>query len=139
LYLVINTGTDTTSFDSLTRNQLVIKLNELFIEDNEDAHIRFLIDTTEYVPLELDKAPVSEAQTEQKKKLMLSLTPSASEILKNFSSRHVMQKVVIVVNGEALTMHKVREPITSGQLQITRCTDNACEKLYIMMKDNIKK
>lgn len=117
----------------------MIKFNKMFIENKDDEIIRILIDTSEYVPLELEKAPTTEPQTEQKKKLMLSLTPAASEILKTFSAKHVMKKVIIVVDGEALTMHKVREPITSGQLQITRCSDNACEKLFIMLKGNVKK
>jgi hypothetical protein len=139
LYLVIRLGTDSTQFISLTNNQIVIRFNKLFIENADDKNTRIAIDTSEYVPLELDKAPVFEQQTEQKKKLMLSLTPAASEILKSFSAKHVMEKVVIVIDGEALTMHKVREPITGGQLQITRCSDNACEKLFIMLKENIKK
>jgi len=70
---------------------------------------------------------------------MLSLTPAASEILKNIFGKECDEKVVIVVGGEALTMHKIREAITSGQLQITRCSGNACEKLFIMLKDNVKK
>jgi hypothetical protein len=50
-----------------------------------------------------------------------------------------MQMVAIVVGGEVLTMHKIKEPITSGQLQISRCNDNACELLYVRLRDNVKK
>ena len=139
LYLVIKPGTDTTQFDSIAEGQVVINFNKMFIDNTGQDFTRILIDTSEYVPLELEKAPTTEPQTDIKKKLMLSLTPKASEKLKAFSAKHVMQKVVIVVDGEALTMHKVREAITSGQLQITRCSDNACEKLFIMLKDNVKK
>ena len=136
---MIKPGTDSTQFDSIGKNQVVINFNKMFIENAGQDITRVLIDTSEYVPLELDKAPTAEKQTEQKKKLMLSLTPAASEILKTFSAKNVMKKVVIVVGGEALTMHKIREAITGGQLQITRCSDNACEKLFIMLKDNVKK
>ena len=139
LYLVVRLGTDTTQFDSIAKGQVVINFNKMFIENTGQDFTRILIDTSEYVPLELEKAPTTEPQTDLKKKLMLSLTPEASEILKTFSAKHVMQKVVIVVDGEALTMHKIREAITSGQLQITRCSDNACEKLFIMLKGNVKK
>lgn len=37
------------------------------------------------------------------------------------------------------TFAKIKQPITSGQLQITRCNDNACERLYVTLKGNIKK
>ena len=49
-----------------------------------------------------------------------------------------MKKVVLVIDGEALTIHKIKEPLTSGLLQITRCNDNACEKLSLVLKDNVK-
>lgn len=49
-----------------------------------------------------------------------------------------MKEVVLVVDGEALTMHKIKEPLTSGLLQITRCNDNACELLLIKLKSNTK-
>jgi hypothetical protein len=139
LYLVIKPGTDTTQFDSMAKGQVVITFNKMFIDNTGQDFTRILIDTSEYVPLELEKAPTTEPQTDIKKKLMLSLTPQASEILKVFSSKHINEHVVIVVDGEALTMHKIRVAITSGQLQITRCSDNACEKLFIMLKDNVKK
>jgi len=139
LYLIIKTGTDNTTFDSIAKGQIVINFNKMVIENNGQEFTKVLIDTSEYVPLELEKPPTSERQTDLKMKLMLSLTPEGSEKLKYFSAKHVMEKVVIVIDGEALTMHKIRESITSGQLQITRCTDNACEKLLIMLKDNVKK
>lgn len=138
LYLVIKTGSDTTRFDKIKTSEIEIHFNSLFLEFADQDMSKILIDTSEFVPLELEKLPVTEPQTELKKKLMLSLTKEASEILKTFSAKHVMKHVVLVVDGEAVTMHKIREAITSGQLQITRCTDNACEKIAVALKDNIK-
>lgn len=138
LYLVIKTGSDTTYFESPKKTEFTIGFNKMFLEFADKDFSKVLIDTTEYVPLELDKLPTTEPQTELKKKLLISLTKEASEILKTFSAKHVMQKVVIVVDGEAVTMHKIREAITSGKLQITRCNDNACERIMVKLKDNIK-
>lgn len=33
----------------------------------------------------------------------------------------------MVVDGEIVSLHKIRRVITGDKLQITRCTDNACE------------
>ena len=46
-----------------------------------------------------------------------------------WSSRqwHLGGKVAMVVDGEIVTLHKIRTVITGGKLQITRCQDNACE------------
>lgn len=87
---------------------------------------------------ELESPPKEEQQTETKKKLLLSLIRDASEKLKIFTANHVMDRVDLVVDGEALTLHKIREPVTSGKLQITRCNDNACESLLVKLKDNEK-
>lgn len=139
LYLIDKIDTIATQLSPLSHNEMAVSFSKLFAEYNSDGFLRIIIDTTQYVPLELEKAPTTEQQTEQKKKLLLSLTKEASEKLKSFTAAHVMSRVVIVVDGEALTMHKIKEPITSGQLQITRCTDNACERLYVKLKDNVKK
>lgn len=138
LYLIKKEGTDTKQFDSVTKSDVVVKFDKMFVEDKEQGHIRLLIDTSDYVPLELEKPAVTEQQTETKKKLLLSLTKEASEKLKTFTAKHVMSHVAIVVDGKALTMHKIKVPITSGQLQITRCNDNACERLFVKLKDNVR-
>ncbi len=139
LYLVVKIDTAATQTDTLSSKETAIYFSKLFEEFNSGEYLRIIIDTTEYVPLELEKAPATEQQTEAKKKLLLSLTKEASEKLKTFTANHVMNHVALVVDGEVLTMHKIKEPITSGQLQITRCNDNACERLYVTLKDNIKR
>jgi preprotein translocase subunit SecD len=139
LYLITKIDTVAAQFSSLSSNEIAISFSQLFKEYDKHEFIRIIIDTTEYVPLELEKMPTTEQQNDLYKKLMLSLTKMASEKLQMFTTTHVMSRVVLVVDGEALTIHKIRGPITGGQLQITRCTDNACERLFVKLKDNIKK
>lgn len=137
LYLVIRI--DTSAASLLKTNEYAVSYSKMFDEYNNPSEFtRIIIDTSDYVPLELEKTPVSEQQTDTKKKLMLTLTKEASEKLKTFTKKHVMTMVTIVVDGEALTIHKIKTPITNGQLQITRCNDNACEKLLVKLKDNVK-
>jgi hypothetical protein len=33
----------------------------------------------------------------------------------------------LVVDGQIVTLHKIRSVVTDGKLQITRCTDDACQ------------
>lgn len=139
LYPIVNIDTVATQIDTLSSKEIAVYFSELFKDFNSNEYLRIIIDTSDYVPLELEKAPTTEQQTEAKKKLLLSLTKEASEKLKSFTTNHVMKHVAIVVDGEVLTMHRIKVPITSGQLQITRCNDNACERLNLKLKDNIKK
>lgn len=138
LYLINRIDTAEAQPLSLSSNEKAIFFSKLFEEYNADGYQRIIIDTTQYVPLELMRSPGTEQETELKKKLLLSLTKEASEKLKTFTAAHVMDHVALVVDGEAMTMHKIKVPITSGQLQITRCGDNACEKLSVVLKDNVK-
>jgi hypothetical protein len=139
LYLIVRVDTIESKPDTLSSNEKAIFFSKMFEEFNNDEFTRIIIDTTEFVPLELEKPPVTEKETDQKKKLLLSLTKEVSEQLKTFTAKYLMRHVALVVDGEALTMHKIKVAITSGELQITRCNDNACEKLFVKLKDNVKK
>lgn len=138
LYLIVKIDTAATQVDTLSSKEIPIYFSKLFEDFNSEEYLRIIIDTTEYVPLELEKEPTTQQQTDTKKNLLLSLTQEASEKLISFTTNHVMKHVALVVDGEVLTMHKIKVPITSGQLQITRCNDNACELLYVTLKDNVK-
>ena len=139
LYLVDYVDTVKVSEILLNDKEMIVYFSPMFDEFNSDKDTRIIIDTTQYVPLELETPPVTEQQTENKKKLLLSLTKEASERLESFTTKNIMRMVTLVVDGEALTLHKIKAVINGGQLQITRCNDNACETLYVKLKENIKK
>ncbi|MFH2143423.1 MAG: hypothetical protein ABIJ97_13440 [Bacteroidota bacterium] len=139
LYLVDKLGNDSTQFDSLKTSEIIINFSHMFLENDKPEFTKLLIDTTEFVQLELEKLPSTEHQNELKANMMLSLTKEASENLEAFTSGHIMRKVALVVDGEAITVHKIREAITTGELQITRCDKNTCEQLIVKLKDNVKK
>lgn len=139
LYLVNRVDTIAGKTSELSVNETDVYFSKMFEEYNTDEFARIIIDTTQYVPLELESAPKTEQQTEDKKKLLLSLTKEASQRLESFTTEHLMKMVTLVVGGEALTMHKIKMAITGGQLQITRCNDNACETLFVKLKDNVVK
>ncbi len=119
-------------------NQRVISFNPQFTTEDPTEYSPVLIWTDDYVPFDLAVAPETQQQTADKKLLLLRLTPAASAQLTRFSTKNLRKSVVIVVNGEALTMHKIKEPLTSGLMQITRCTDNACAMLYQVLKQDVK-
>lgn len=136
LYLISELGTDTTEFGLIEERKAVIKFNYLIINEKDQKYNRILVDLDKYVPLCLQKPPEAVQQTEIKKNLVFSLTEKASEQLKVFTTNHIMQKIALVVDGEAVSIHKIREPIIHGQIQITTCSDNACERLIVKIKND---
>lgn len=136
MYLIINAGDSSLA----GKKGLVLNFSHHFLGDNaEEQPTRLEIDTTEYVPLLLQKRPDSLMQKDGRMNLQLSMTPDAGKQLENFTDRNVNRRVAVVIGGEAVSMHKIKEKIVGGKLQITRCTDNACEYLYYELMDNVAK
>jgi len=138
IYLVLNEYTDTSNIKN--GQGKLIDFSHYFLEDNfKGQPLKLEIDTAEFVQIELEKMPDSLVQPDKRINLILSLTDSSGEHLSGFTEKHVGQKVAIVIGGKAVTEHKVRAKIEGGQLQITRCTDNACKYLFEELKKNVRK
>ncbi|HRW74297.1 MAG: hypothetical protein R2787_10900 [Saprospiraceae bacterium] len=106
--------------------------------DDDEGEARFLaVDPVDFVPLQLSTAPEGVVQKDKRINLLLTLESASAKRLAEFSTRHVNQRVATVINGQAVTLHIIRMPITEGKLQVTRCTDHACEKLLVALKDNV--
>lgn len=136
-YLIINTWEDSSIVNPSYGK--IISYSHDFLDDNTKNQPIFLeVDTSEFVPLLLSKSPEGIEQTDKRLNLLLSMVDSASVMLERFTKKHVNKKTCIVIGSKAVTMHKIREEITGGKLQITRCTDNACEYLLLELKDNVE-
>lgn len=137
LYLVKQVIYDTTKIKPKDAGRSVY-FNALFLDNAPEGAKALLLDTSTFVPLELTSAPELIPQAGNKKKIQLSFSRLASDRLASFTSNNLMKQVTLVVDGEALTVHKLRAAITGGKMEITRCGDNACEKIYVALKDNVK-
>jgi preprotein translocase subunit SecD len=62
--------------------------------------------------------------------LLFKLTPEMSIKLDKLTREHIGGKVAFLIDGEPVTLHKIRSAITGGQFQLTRCTDTACRIIY---------
>jgi len=116
----------------------LIKFNPLFLEDDPEAFSPISVFTDEFVPFEFSMAPITKTNRYQNKVLFLKLTESASEKLKIFTAKNIKRYAVIIVNGEAITVHKIKEPIISGLVQIACDTENIYEQLHALLQNNVK-
>jgi preprotein translocase subunit SecD len=62
--------------------------------------------------------------------LWLELTPEAGSKLEKLTREHLGGRVAFVIDGEPVTLHKIRSVITGGQFRLSRCTDTACQYIY---------
>ena len=85
------------------------------------------IDPTDYVPLLIEGVPDMKKDAQGKSTLSVSLTRKNAKRTEEFTRAHLGGKIAMLVDGEIVTLHKIRSVISGGKLQITRCDDNACE------------
>jgi len=85
------------------------------------------IDPTDYVPLLIEGAPEVTKDAQGKSILSVSLARKNAERAEALTRAHLGGRIAMLVDGEIVTLHKIRSVISGGKLQITRCTDNACE------------
>ena len=97
--------------------------------DRNDPPLYVTLDTSPFVPLRLAGPPTTAKGNSRWTLLNLTLAPEHVKTLEDFTRAHLGGRVAIVIDGEIITMHKVRSVITGGQVKITRCQDDACQVL----------
>jgi preprotein translocase subunit SecD len=85
------------------------------------------VDPREYVPLVIEGTPEMKSDGQGKSVLTVCLARKNAERAEAFTRAHLGGCIAMVVDGEIVTLHKIRSVITDGKVQITRCNDNACE------------
>jgi preprotein translocase subunit SecD len=91
------------------------------------------IDLKDYVPLIIEGVPEMKRDDQGKSILSVSLARKNAERAEAFTRAHLGGRIAMVVDGEIVSLHKIRSVITGGKLQITRCTDNACELIRVKL------
>jgi preprotein translocase subunit SecD len=81
------------------------------------------------VDLDLDGAPNAEQEGNTVVRILLKLQPKAAAALERLTSDQLGQQVAVIVGGDVVTTHKVREVIRRGEVQITSCAAGAADYL----------
>ena len=88
-----------------------------------------------FVPLLLDGEPHTEPDARGHLLLSVTLQRSHQRTLADFTRAHLGGSAAIVLDGEVVTVHKIRAVIDGGKMQITRCEDDACQMLRSKLVD----
>ena len=115
-----------------------IQYNPFFVEDEPENYDPIAVNTSDFVPLELADMPIIQHRKDQQNTLLVRLTESATEKLREFTSRNMLNYIVVVVNDQALAVYKVIEPVNSGFIKVAKCNDDACNQIYRRLKNTVK-
>ena len=136
IYLVDRSEYNRTASPS---NKAVIQYNPFFVEEAPEVYNPIVVFTDEFVPFELEDMPVIQYRKGQDNLLLVHLTKGASEKLKTFTTKNLRNHIVVVVNGEALAIYKVIQPVTSVFIKVTGCSGTGCDQVYIrLLKSTVK-
>ena len=131
-YLVIAEADSATALPIARTDQQIIRYDYKFLRNTEHEKPRyFLLSRIVDVPLILNKTPELQEKGENGfPELRLELASEAASNLEKLTHDHLGGKVVFMIDGEPVTIHKIRSAITGGQFRLSRCTDTACHYIY---------
>jgi preprotein translocase subunit SecD len=118
--------------------QQVVRYDYRFLRDTVSTQPRYLILPKKAdVPLVLAKEPELNPRGENgNPEIRLELTPEAAKRLEDLTRKHLGRQVVFMIDGDPVTIHKIRSVISGGQFRLSRCTDSACKIIYGRLKSN---
>jgi preprotein translocase subunit SecD len=131
-YLVAAEAETAAALPAASGEQRVVRYDYRYLRETERGQpLYLLLPKTADVPLVLAKAPeLQEKGQNGFPELRLELTPEAAGKLEKLTREHLGGSVAFVIDGEPVTLHKIRSVITGGQFRLSRCTDTACQFIY---------
>jgi preprotein translocase subunit SecD len=130
VYAILGEGPTREGVRTGSAQEVILVYNQKYSQaDKDKPPVYVAIDTSSFVPLILAKPPEATKDTRGWTLLSVTLAPEHAKTLEAFTRVHLGGRVAIVIDGEIVTMHKVRSVIQDGQVQITRCEDDACQVL----------
>jgi preprotein translocase subunit SecD len=106
-------------------------------EDKEPARY-VVVRSAPDVDLDLAGEPKAVKDGAEVVKILLTLKPKAATALERLTTDRVGRQIAVVIGGEVVTVHKVRDAIKGGEVQITSCTPGAAKYLLEQLQTRQK-
>jgi len=113
--------------------------NHRYLNKGENEPPRFLVvRPVPEVTLDLAGAPKAQKEGEVVVRILLKLRPQAAAALERLTRAQLGKQVAIILGGEVVTVHKVREVIRGGDVQIASCAAGAAGYLLKQLQAHRK-
>jgi hypothetical protein len=134
VYAVLREGRTRAEVQTDKGQEAVLVYDRKYSDADKDRQpIYVALDASSFVPLLLAGPPNTERDDRGWTLLNVTLAPQHVKTLENFTRSHLDGLVAVVIDGEIITMHKVRTVIEDGRARITRCSDDACRSLFLKL------
>ena len=140
VYAVHAIAPDPNTFTQANASHRVLIDDGRFLAPEDRGPARYLLIATDaFVPLKLAAKPEIGTGPKGNPMLGISLDKAHSALLERFSRANLYGEtgrfIVVMIDNQVVTVHKIREPLTEGRIQITRCTDTACQMLLVKLSE----
>ena len=134
IYAVLREGPTRGEIDQEKAPHFALYYDYKYIDSDPKPAPKYVaLDSSSFVPLILARPPEIKGEYSGHPMLSLTLAPENAKLLESLTRTHMGGAVATVIDNEIVTMHKVRSVIAGGEVQISRCTDNACRVLRIKL------
>jgi preprotein translocase subunit SecD len=108
---------------------LVVNHHRYVKKEDKEPPLFVVVRSSPDVDLDLAAEPKAVKEGQEVVRILLKLKPKAAAALERVTSDSRGKQVAIVLGGEVVTMHKVRQVIKGGEVQITSCAAGAAKYL----------
>ena len=108
---------------------LVVHRYRYLKTDAKEPPRYLVVRSTPDVELALAGKPKAVKEGEEVVRILLKLQPKAAAALERLTSDRLGRQLAIILGGEVVTTHKIREVVKGGEVQITSCAAGAANYL----------
>ena len=136
-YLILEEQSDVAMLQKPAENEVIVTytLDHLGVKDQPPRHYR--VKNLPDVGFSLDSRPEIGDKVDGKTTLNVILGEGDALAFQKFTAANIGRGLAIIIGGKVVTAHKIRTEIVGGKIQITRCGDDACEQLFMWLKDSV--
>lgn len=135
LYVILRQAPEEKALGPAVGKERILVNDGRFLEPSERNPVCYVaVSPDECVPFVLSGEPSRGTDDKGYLKLGLQLAPEQARSLEDFSRRNLGKSVVIIIDGQVVTAHKLKSVLTGGGIQITRCASTGCQVLFSTLK-----
>ncbi|HEV3146352.1 MAG TPA: hypothetical protein VGZ47_20865 [Gemmataceae bacterium] len=130
IYAVLREGPKQNDLLPLKEGEVLAADRRLYQKkDEKEAPRHLVVRSTPDVELNLAAEPKAVIEGEEVVRILLKLQPNSAAALERLTTDRVGKQIAIVVDGEVVTVHKVRDVIKGGAAQISCCAPGSAKFL----------
>lgn len=120
IYAVLRQSVDQKQLLPLKPGEAIVVDHHRYLKKEQSAGY-VVVQAAPEVSLDLVDAPKGVTERGEVVRILFRLTPTAATALERLTRVSPGRQLAIVLDGEVVTVHKVREVIKGGAVQITSC------------------